>query len=169
MAASSSTKANVHWKSIHIKTWACDVLLCRLKQLLVYTWTQGHNYIGEYSSFFEPSAFKWLRTSENIRCESRHQEGKSQTPWKRNPFAWDRALCALPLRGQASWWDWSQDLLPPTLLPTGTVSVPVNQLATSASKPHYSVSELPAAQKVWSLVIHKTQNASSWDFNLDLG
>lgn len=66
---------------------------------------QVHNYTGECSSFAEPSVFKWIRTFEDSGSESRHQEGESQIPWKCNPFAWDKALCALPLRCQASWRD----------------------------------------------------------------
>lgn len=138
--------------SIQVKAWACDVLFCRLK-LLVYSWMQVHNYTGECSSFAEPSVFKWIRTFEDSRSKSKHQEGESQIPWKCNPFAWDKALCALPLRRQASWWDWSQDLLPPTLLPAGAVSgpAPSASLWTSQQSQKQSltteVSELPAAKR----------------------
>lgn len=167
MAAGSSTKVDVHWKSIQVKTWACDVLCCRLKRLLVYSWMQVHNYTGECSSSSEPSVFKWLRTSEDGGSESRHQEGESQIPWKCNPLAWDRAVCAPALRCQASWWDWSQDLLPPTFYLQELCQALRQQesLQTSWQSQHQSLttvmSELPAAQKVWSLVSHKTQTTNS--------
>lgn len=123
---------------------------------------QVHNYTGECSSFSEPSVFKWLRTCEDTGSESRHQDSKSQTPRKCNSFAWDRAVSALPLRCQAPWWNWSQDLLPSTLLPMGTASgyqggpAPTESLWTSWQSQHQSlttvVPQLPAVQKVWSLV-----------------
>lgn len=121
---------------------------------------QVHNYTGECSSFSEPSVLKWLRAFQGIGSEGRHQEGQSQTPWEGK---W------IPLLGigQSVLWDvrhpGETDLrnsCPPTLLPTGTVSgpaptVPVNQLAIPASKPHYSGVWTPCSS-VWWLVIQST-------------
>lgn len=167
---SSQEQMNSEWQLVHPPRLMCTENPFKSKPKPV-------NYFSADWNFMSALEFKCTTTLGNVqafwaKCTEMAKNFSRYWIWKQtsrgtitntlgremNPFAWDRALCAL--RCQASWWDWSQDLLPPTLLPTGTVSgpaptVPVNQLAIPASKPHHSGVWTPCSS-VWWLMIQNT-------------